>query len=143
MDRLLKPDMSLQNSFQQKEFVVRGTTSTKQAPSKSFYVADRRPEKSFAAGAFRTKAFGTKSSRDQDAQASLSTRTQIEKTDVPYPAMAYRGAHAAREDGKAAEVSEFSGTRPFLIQGKSQKILSQKDQPLSIDQVRELLNKNK
>ena len=40
-------------------------------------------------------------------------------------------------------VSEFSGTRPFLVRGKSQKALSQQDRPLSIDEVRELLNKNK
>ncbi len=143
MDRLLKPDMSLQSPIQQKEFVVRGTTSTKQAPSKTFYVADRRAEKQFSAGTFRTKAFGTKSSRFQDAQAPVTTRTEIAKTDAPYSTAAYRAAQTAREADKSAETSEFSGTRPFLIQGKSQKALSQKDQPLTIDQVRELLNKNK
>ena len=41
------------------------------------------------------------------------------------------------------QVRDFPGTRPFLVQGKSQKALSQQDKPLTIDQVRELLNKNK
>ena len=37
----------------------------------------------------------------------------------------------------------FAGNRPFLGQGKSQKALSAQDRPLTIEQVRELLNKNK
>ena len=143
MDRLLKPDMSLQNSVQQKEFVLRGTAPTKQAPSKVFHVAGRRPEKRFSTGGFRTKDFGTKASRYQDAPATLSTRTQIAKADVPYETPAYRDTRTARDVDKSAAVSEFDGTRPFLIQGKSQKILSQQDRPLTIDEVRELLNKNK
>jgi hypothetical protein len=37
----------------------------------------------------------------------------------------------------------FAGNRPFLDQGKSQKALSRQNPPLTIEQVRELLNKNK
>jgi hypothetical protein len=33
--------------------------------------------------------------------------------------------------------------RPFLVQGKSQKVLDQQKPTLTIEQVRELLNKNK
>ena len=143
IDRLLKPDMALQNSIEQKQFTVRGTTTTKQAHTKAFYVPERRPEKSFFGRMFGTKAFDTKRSRYQDAQANLSTRTQIAKADVPYQTAAYRDLATARDASKTAEVSEFSGSRPFLIQGKSQKALSQQDRPLTIDEVRELLNKNK
>jgi hypothetical protein len=46
-------------------------------------------------------------------------------------------------ENKLTDVREFSGTRPFLVRGKSQKALSAQDRPLSIDDVRELLNKNK
>jgi hypothetical protein len=49
----------------------------------------------------------------------------------------------ATEAGRVMATSDFAGKRPFLGQGKSQKALSQQDQPLSIEQVRELLNKNK
>jgi hypothetical protein len=143
IDRLLRPDTTLQNPIEQKQFTVRGTTRTKQAHTKSFYVPERRPEKSFFGRMFRTKSFGTKNSRYQDAQANLSTRTQIANTDVPYETAAYRDLAPARDATKTAEVTEFAGTRPFLIQGKSQKALSQQDRPLTIDQVRELLNKNK
>ncbi len=143
MDRLLKPDMSLQNSHGEKQFVARGATTTKQAPTKKFYVPERRPEKGFFGRLFRTKDFNTKGSRYQDMQANLATRTKIAKADVSYPTAAYRDAETAREADQAVEVSEFSGTRPFLVKGKSQKALSQKDRPLTIDEVRELLNKNK
>ena len=143
MDRLLKPDMSLQNSVQEKRFIARGATVTKEAPTKEFHVRDRKPEKSFLTRLFGTKNFSAKNSQYQNMQASLATRTRIAKADVPYSTTAYRDVEAAREADKAVETSDFSGTRPYLIQGKSQKALSQKDQPLTIDQVRELLNKNK
>ena len=37
----------------------------------------------------------------------------------------------------------YAENRPFLDQGKSQKSLNRQNAPLTIDQVRELLNKNK
>ena len=143
MERLLKPDMALQNSQGEKQFAAIGATTTKQAPTKEFYVRKRAPEKGFFGRLFRTKGFNAKNSRYQAMQASLPTRTEIAKADVPYRTAAYRGVDSARESGKAAAVSDFDGTRPFLIQGKSQKALSQQDRPLTIDDVRELLNKNK
>lgn len=143
IDRLLKPDTALQNPAEQKQFIPRGATATKQARTKAFYVASRAPEKEFSTGIFRTRQFGTTSSLYQNAEANLSTRTQIAKADVRYRTASYRDVRAAREATKTAESPEFAGTRPFLIQGKSQKALSQQDRPLTIDQVRELLNKNK
>jgi hypothetical protein len=106
-------------------------------------VRERAPEKGFFGRLFRTKGFNTKNSRYQDMPARLGTRTKIANADVPYRTASYPDVDSARESSKAAAVSDFDGTRPFLIQGKSQKALSQKDRPLSIDEVRELLNKNK
>jgi hypothetical protein len=143
MERLLKPDMALQNAQGEKQFTAIGSTTTKQAPTKAFYVPERAPEKGFFGRLFRTKDFNTKNSRYGNMQASLGTRTKFAKADVPYRTAAYRDVDSAREAGKAAAVSDFDGTRPFLIQGKSQKALSQQDRPLTIDEVRELLNKNK
>ena len=143
IDRLLKPDMSLANPAQAKQFVARGSTATKQVPTKEFYVRERPPEKGFFGRLFRTKNFNTKTASYETMQASVATRTKIPKAETPYPTAAYLDVDVARESSKAAAVSEFSGTRPFLIQGKSQKALSQQDRPLTIDEVRELLNKNK
>jgi hypothetical protein len=44
---------------------------------------------------------------------------------------------------RAIATRDFASSRTFLDQGKSQKALSQQDKPLTIEQVRELLNKNK
>lgn len=143
MERLLKPDMALQNPQGEKRFAAQGSTTTKQAPTKEFHVRKRAPEKGFFGRLFRTGDFNTKNARYGEMQASLATRTEIAKADVPYRTAAYRDVDSAWESGKAAVVSDFDGTRPFLIQGKSQKALSQQDRPLTIDEVRELLNKNK
>ena len=143
IDRLLKPDMSLQNSLQQKEFRVGGNTSSRQIRTKPFYVADRRPERRFLAGVFRTRTFSAKSSRFQNVEAKLPSRTQIATADARYATAAYDHVEVARESHRRVEVADFAGTRPFLLKGKSQKALSQQDRPLTIDEVRELLNKNK
>ncbi|CAN5228556.1 hypothetical protein BH20VER2_BH20VER2_13090 [soil metagenome] len=146
LDRVLKPDMSLQNPVQEKQFRGGGSVTIKEARTKSFLFFKRRPkEKEFPAGTFHAQEFaGTRVSRSQGAVANVATRRRIPKADVPYSTAAFtavRGAHDAEK--KAVDVSEFSGTRPFLGRGKSQKALSQQDRPLTIDQVRELLNKNK
>ena len=143
LDRLLKPEMSLENSAQGKQFTAGGATIDKQARTKSFYVRDRRAEKQFVTGNFSTKRFRTSSSRYQQQEANVATQTKIQKVDTPYPAPGFRGVGAARESDKMVETSNYRETRPFLGRGKSQKALSQQDRPLTIDEVRELLNKNK
>lgn len=145
VDRLLEPDMTLQNSAQDKKFTVSGPTKTKAAPTKSFYVADRPQEKIFqGARNFLTKIFGTRSSRAGDKKASLTTRGKIALPQIPGNASAYASTRPAHTSDTPYPVSEYSDTnKPFLVQGKSQKSLSQQDRPLTIDQVRELLNKNK
>jgi hypothetical protein len=143
LDRLLKPDVSLESNLQQKQFTAAGGTIDKRARTKLFYVRDRRAEKRFVTGDFRTKTFGTRRSRYQQQEASLATRTKITKLETPYPAPGYGGVRAAAEGDKEVEVSQYADTRPFLGRGKSQKGLSAQDRPLTIDEVRELLNKNK
>ena len=44
---------------------------------------------------------------------------------------------------RAIATGNFTNSRAFLDKGKSQKALSQQSKPLTIEQVRELLNKNK
>jgi len=144
LDRLLKPDTTLQNASQDKQFVAGGSTLSKQAPTKSFYIPERRPEKQFfLSRLFGTKKYETQGSRFEKQQANLTTRSQLTKVDVPYSTAAYGGVKTSADSGKTVEASEFRDQRPFLVQGKSQKALSQQDRPLTIEQVRELLNKNK
>lgn len=144
IDRLLQPDMELQNRAAQKQFVPTGKSLAKTARTKPFRVQKRAPEKQFAdTRAFGVRNFGTRTSRSEKVEANLTPRSSLEKFKRDYPSTAYRGVRSARDAEKKIEVSEFTGTRRFLVRGKSQKALSQQDRPLTIDQVRELLNKTK
>ena len=144
LDRLLKPDTTLQNGAQGRQFTAGGATITKTAPTKSFHVATRKAERGFwNTRQISSAEFRTQSSRDGERAASLATRTQIAKADVPYSTTSYAGVRAAPDADRAAPVSDYPDTRPFLGRGKSQKALSAQNHPLTIDEVRELLNKNK
>jgi hypothetical protein len=144
VDRIMKPNMSLVNSAQNKEFGTTGTSIVKQAPSKSFRTADKSLAKPFAAGRpFSPRQFATRHFGAGDAIANTSTRTQLTKTDPIHVAPSVYGTRVAPENGRSLTVAPFAGNRPFLGRGKSQKALSAQDTPLTIEQVRELLNKNK
>ncbi len=47
------------------------------------------------------------------------------------------------DEGKVAGTRGYPDSRPFLATGTRQKILSQEDKALTIDEIRELLNKSK
>lgn len=144
LDRLLKPDTSLQNEAQGKQFTPAGATMTKTARTKSFFVAERKAEKGFwNTRQVPQKEFGTESSRYANAKADLNTRGKLAKVDSPYPANGYGDVHDAVDAKKSAATSDYPGNRAFIPNGKSQKSLKTQDRPLTIDQVRELLNKNK
>ena len=144
VDRLLKPNMSLVNSAQNKQFEATEFSVTKRVRSKSYSTPMRSPEKSFAAGrAFSTRDLAVRQSPAEDTAANISTKSQPAKTEMVYVASAADGARVAPESGRNMAAHAFAGNRPFLGQGKSQKALSARDTPLTIEQVRELLNKNK
>lgn len=143
IDRLLKPNMSLQSDVQGKTFVPRGTISTRKAATKSFYVANRSPEKGYTnVRKVAGKVFYTQESQLPQRRANTTSRTTFAKLDTPYATSAY-STRAAFGVEKKVETSEYAGTRPFLVRGKSPKALSSQNHPMTIDEVRELLNKNK
>jgi hypothetical protein len=130
--------MSLVNSAQKKQFVATC------APSKSFCTPDQSLAKSFAAERlFSAKQFAARYFRAGDTTANISAGAPLTKPDTVYIASAAYGTHVAPENGRNLAVVPFAGNRPFLGRGKSQKALSAHDTPLTIEQVRELLNKNK
>jgi hypothetical protein len=67
----------------------------------------------------------------------------VHKSDLAFGTQTVSGVRAASNGDKKVNGREFAENRPFLGKGKSQKALNQHDTPLTIDQVRELLNKNK
>src|SRR5207237_6548099 len=62
---------------------------------------------------------------------------------LAYPTQSARGPRDAPQSDKKVASHAYAENRPFLDQGKSQKSLNRQNAPLTIDQVRELLNKNK
>lgn len=143
LDRLLKPDMSLTNSAQDKQFSAARASVDKRAPSKSFDTRKTSRTKSFAGErTFAAQQFTTHFAA-ADSRANHPTRPHVTKADAVYIASAVHGTRVAPESDATLAAATFAGNRPFLGQGKSQKALSARDTPLTIEQVRELLNKSK
>jgi hypothetical protein len=144
VDRILKPNMSLVNSAQNKQFRTAGAPVAKRAPARSFDTTNKSLAKPFAGErAFSAQQFTTRSFPAGDAAASVATKSAVTKTDIVYIASAADSTRVAPENGNSLAATPFAGNRPFLGRGKSQKALSARDTPLTIEQVRELLNKNK
>jgi hypothetical protein len=142
--RLLRPNMALASSEQNKQFGATGATIDKQAPVKNFYAPERPAPKSFTGErTFSPQQFGVRHFRTGNSTADISSRSQVTNRDTAYTAPAAPGTHTLAESDKTVPGRSYAGNRQFLDQGKSQKALSARNRPLTIEQVRELLNKNK
>jgi hypothetical protein len=145
MDRLLKPDMTLQNDAQNKKFTGDGSVSVnKRANVGSFYVHQKTRSKSFSGTRdFATSQFYSQTYHGGRSASEVSSRQTVAHSRFAYANQTARGVRDAPQSNKKVASRAYAGTRPFLDQGKSQKSLNQQNAPLTIDQVRELLNKNK
>jgi hypothetical protein len=138
--------MTLQNSAQGKKFIAPLKTFDKQTEVRPFYLANvpRTTTKEYVdQREFSAKEFAAHHFRDGELASTMQTRAQRAKT---FAVDEGTGALSVRDlpgSGKKVASAEFAGNRQFLDKGKSQKSLSQHDTPLTIEQVRELLNKNK
>jgi hypothetical protein len=144
IDRVLKPNMSLANPAQNKQFVATGVVADKRAPSKSFYAPARSNARTFAIDRVITPAeFAARHFRTGESTAIVVSRSPIRKTDAVYSTNSAPDIRVASGSDNIVRGSTFAGNRPFLDRGKSQKALAAHNRPLTIEQVRELLNKNK
>src|SRR6267143_4779237 len=145
VDRLLKPDMSLQNTAQNKKFIAaNGASINKHATASTFYVQTKSNSKSFSGTRdFSAWQFNARSFGGGDHAANFFSRKQITNSKRSYSTQTARSLRKAHETGRTVDALIFAGSRPFLDQGKSRKALSRQNPPLTIEQVRELLNKNK
>ena len=144
VDRLLKPDMTLQGREQNKKFLADGTSINKRANVGTFYVQEKSKPKSFLAiGQFLARPFTSRSYHSKRDTYDVSSQRPVANS---HPAYANQTAHGVRDvpqsDKKIADRA-YGANRPFLDEGKSQKSLNRHNEPLTIEQVRELLNKNK
>ena len=145
VDRLLRPDLSLQNTAQNKKFIAaNGASISKRATASTFYVQKKSSSKRFSGTRdFSAWQFNARSFRGGDHAANFSSQEQITNSKRSFSTQTARNLRDAHETGRTVDALIFAGNRPFLDQGKSQKALSRQNPPLTIEQVRELLNKNK
>ena len=140
VDRLLRPNTELQNNAQGKKFVADSAVIEGRGTVGTFFLQPTRHEKSFVdmrvltAPKYRSRSFPAAAASLQDrnvnAPANISTSP-------------VRGIHDTYDAHNAVVGGNYAAARPFREQGKSQKSLDRQNPPLTIDQVRELLNKNK
>ena len=144
VDRLLRPDMSLQSSEQKKKFIADGTSINKKASVGTFYVEKKsRPTTFLGTRELSTQQFNSRSFHGSRRAPENSSQQAAGNSRRAYPTQGARGPRDASQSDKKVASHAYAGNRPFLDQGKSQKSLNQQNAPLTIDQVRELLNKNK
>jgi hypothetical protein len=145
VDRLLKPDMTLQNGAQNKKFVAdESSPMSKSAAVRTFYVQKKPRSKNFSGTqSFYTAQFNSWSYHGGRSSYEVSSQQTMTNSRSAYANQSARGVRDAPQSGKRVASRVYVGNRPFLDQGKSQKSLNKQNAPLTIDQVRELLNKNK
>jgi hypothetical protein len=133
-DRLLRPDMSLGNEAQNKKFIaVGGTPVDKKFDAKSFSTGDEVTSKSFGG----TKGFFSR------VFANTKPNAEIASANTAFTTKESSLVRPSSDAARTAGAGEYADQRPFLGEGTRQKMLSQENKPLTIDEVRELLNKNK
>jgi hypothetical protein len=145
VDRVLRPDMSLANAAQDKKFTaVGGTSIDKNLVAKSFYSGGERTTKSFwDLKGFFSKEFETRKFSRAEAAANAKANAEVAYANTEFLTKKSSLIQTSSEEGKVAQVREYPDNRPFLAKGTRQKILSQEDKPMTIDEIRELLNKSK
>jgi hypothetical protein len=144
VDRLLRPDMTLQSSEQKKKFVADGTSINKKARVGAFYVEKKSKSKTFSGTReLSTQQFNSRPFHGSRSAFENSPQQAVANSRLAYPTQSARGPRDASQSDKNVASHAYAENRPFLDQGKSQKSLNRQNAPLTIDQVRELLNKNK
>jgi hypothetical protein len=145
VDRLLKPDMTLQNDAQNKKFVGDSSASmNKRANVGSFYIHQKTHSKNFAGTRdFSATEFYSQTYRSGRAAYEVSSQPTLPNSKPAYAGQTARGVRDASQSGKKVAARAYGGNRPFLNEGTNQKSLNRHNEPLTIEQVRDLLNKNK
>jgi hypothetical protein len=144
VDRLLRPDMTLRNKAQNKQFMADGASINKKATVGTFYVQKKSNSKSFTGTRdFSAQQFNAQSFQGTRTASGISSQQAIRNSRPVYATRTARGVRDAAQSDKKVASRSYAENRPFLDQGKSQKSLNRQNAPLTIEQVRELLNKNK
>jgi hypothetical protein len=136
--------MTLGNKAQGKQFSADGVSINKKATVGTFYVQKKSNSKSFAGTRdFSARQFNSRSFNGTRSASGIPSQQAIGNAPPAYATRTAPGPRDAPQSDKKVASRSYAENRPFLDQGKSQKSLNRQNAPLTIDQVRELLNKNK
>jgi len=142
VDRLLRPNMELQNNAQGKKFSANSAVIERRGTVGTFSLKPNRNEKSFVdIRVLTTAKYPSRPFHEAAAAASLQDRSVNAPASISTASV--RGIHDTYDAHSAINSRGFADQRPFQEKGKSQKSLDRRNPPLTIEQVRELLNKNK
>ena len=143
-DRIMEPDMSLENEAQNKKFTADKTSVHKPANVQTFYLQQKSPGKSFTGTRdFSSKQFQARNFNHGDDATARDLADKKSTAGSYSEATKAAGTKAVSDQNKGQPSRNYAGNRPYLEQGKSQKSLNRKNKPMTIDEVRDLLNKNK
>jgi hypothetical protein len=143
VDRLLRPNMDLQNKAQGKKFAANSAVVENRGTVGTFYLPPNRSEKSFASPRdYPTSEHSTRSF-SSSSRSIVSTQNPKANTAASLGTSEVRDIRAAHDAQRSVATREYAEQPQFKERGKSQKSLDRQNPPLTIDQVRELLNKNK
>jgi hypothetical protein len=144
VDRLLRPNMDLHNTAQNKKFVADSSSINKRATVGTFYVRQKPNQKNFSAtGEFATQQFNSQAFHSRRNIFHFSSQQTGANSRSSYADQSASGVRDAGQLAKKVSTRQYAENRPFLDEGKGQKSLNRQNAPLTIEQVRELLNKNK
>jgi len=145
IDRLLRPNMELRNNAQNKKFSDTATVVERRGKVDTFYMQPNRAEKSFTDSPHYSTAEYTSAAFNSASRTNIAAETRRPSTSPPSIATSsIRDVRAANDVSNRIAGRDYAEQqRQFTERGKSQKSLDRKNPPLTIDQVRELLNKNK
>ena len=143
IDRLLRPNTDLQNPAQGKAFHADSKVTLQHNTANAFVLKSRPNEKMFGdVRKVETKEYPSRLVRADVAQRA---HLQIHQANVPgqLTTSSARNVRPAYDANLEIPSRRYANEPAFRDQGKSQKSLDRQNPPLTIDQVRELLNKNK
>ncbi len=142
MDRLLRPNAALGNDSQNKKFTADKVSIDQHAAVSTFYLQKRHEANAYSnTREFNTGKFSSRSYDTTTKSSLLAARSTSPMRSYDTPSA--RASVELRDSHRTVSTSGFAGNRPFLGEGKSQKSLDRKKKPMTIDDIRELLNKSK
>jgi len=135
--------MSLGSSVQNKNFSVKPASIDSRGTVGIFYLQRKVEQPRFTGTrAISPQQYNARSS-EPAAHAKFGLASRKLDTFETVSTLPASGIQNTADSEKRIATSDFPDQRPFREQGKSQKSLDRQNPPMTIDQVRDLLNKNK